>query len=207
MTGSQAPLWITVVLGVLVPVSALAGSIGGQWIAARNGDKRWERDAQREELRWQRELERERNQREHDLEVLRRQDIIRSVSRYVGCLRTWHSVIWSIYPDIPEGGRPTGDHADRFRQVEQDAADALGLLELVCPGELQEAARDAWFEYSSAETYMAAPHEQAFKQLGSLGDELDWVLLIARKELGFDGYRPQSVTLSDTNKAHFGVSA
>ncbi|MFD8494255.1 hypothetical protein [Amycolatopsis sp. NPDC059657] len=44
--------WITAVVGA---IGALAGAWGGQWIAARRDDRRWQREADREDLRWERE--------------------------------------------------------------------------------------------------------------------------------------------------------
>lgn len=46
--------WLTAIVGA---IGVLAGTWGGQWIAAARDDQRWRREANREELRWERERE------------------------------------------------------------------------------------------------------------------------------------------------------
>jgi hypothetical protein len=58
--------WWAAVLGF---VGALAGSWGGQFIATRREDRRWERERDREDLRWQRERERLQDQLRHEMGV------------------------------------------------------------------------------------------------------------------------------------------
>lgn len=65
MTGATAPLWVTIMLGVIAVVGAVAGAWGGQIIAARRDDRRWER----EDIRWTREQEREDARRMHDSRI------------------------------------------------------------------------------------------------------------------------------------------
>ncbi len=65
-----AMTWWAALLGF---VGALAGSWGGQIIASKREDRRWERERQREDVRWSREADRDRERHEHDLEKLARQ--------------------------------------------------------------------------------------------------------------------------------------
>ncbi len=48
MGGTQVPLWITVLLGVLAVAGTVGGAWGGQIIAARNEARRWQRERDRE---------------------------------------------------------------------------------------------------------------------------------------------------------------
>ncbi|MEV6831985.1 hypothetical protein [Amycolatopsis sp. NPDC051102] len=58
--------WWAAVLGF---VGALAGSWGGQLIASRREDRRWDRERDREEVRWQRERSRLDDQRRHEFQL------------------------------------------------------------------------------------------------------------------------------------------
>ncbi|MDQ7809633.1 hypothetical protein Q5425_38410 [Amycolatopsis sp. A133] len=58
--------WWAAVLGF---VGALAGSWGGQLIASRREDRRWDRERDREEVRWQRERNRLDDQRRHEFQL------------------------------------------------------------------------------------------------------------------------------------------
>lgn len=73
MGGASAPLWVTIMLGVLAVVGTVGGAWGGQIIAARRDDRRWEREQQREDLRWKRDREREHER----LDVERDRDEVR----------------------------------------------------------------------------------------------------------------------------------
>lgn len=195
MQSGQVSIWVPIVVGILGVIGVVLGQLVNSW---REG-KRWQKELAREDLRWTREREREEarwiHERERDaaqaryaLDVARREAAIRAVARYVGCLRRWHSEIWRIYGETPRGQQPTMEDLKNFHTIEQEAAEALGLLELVGNGDLQEAARDSWYEHASADSYLRGKGD-GFNALSSLDDELHWVLITAKKELGFDEYR------------------
>jgi hypothetical protein len=58
--------WWAAVLGF---VGALAGSWGGQLIASRREDRRWDREREREDLRHEREMEKLRLQHDRDVDL------------------------------------------------------------------------------------------------------------------------------------------
>jgi hypothetical protein len=72
--------WWAAVLGF---VGALAGSWGGQLIAARREDRRWERERDREEVRWQRELQRIHEQKKHELQLDWRDRKLAAFTEYI----------------------------------------------------------------------------------------------------------------------------
>ncbi|GAA4416183.1 hypothetical protein ACFQV2_30825 [Actinokineospora soli] len=79
----QAPLGLTVFLGVLVPVAGLTGALGGQWLAARRDDRRWlrERAARLED-------------RAHDDLVYWRGERVRVYGSFTTAMNNWRVALW-----------------------------------------------------------------------------------------------------------------
>lgn len=93
MSGATAPLWVTIMLGVLTVVGTVGGAWGGQWIAARRDDQRWEREAKREDLRWQRESERQSVQRDHEARLHWRDERLKTYSLALAAIDTWLTAV------------------------------------------------------------------------------------------------------------------
>ena len=63
MPSGQVSVWVPIVVGII----GLLGVVTGQLINSRREDRRWEREAAREELRHRRERERLAAERAHAL--------------------------------------------------------------------------------------------------------------------------------------------
>jgi hypothetical protein len=61
MSSTQVPLWVPVIVALL----GFIGVLGAQAIAAWRDDRRWQQEAEREELRWNRDRAREKDNRSY----------------------------------------------------------------------------------------------------------------------------------------------
>jgi hypothetical protein len=80
--------WWAAVLGF---VGALAGSWGGQLIATRREDRRWQREREREDLRHEREIERLRLQHTREVELAWRSERLAAYARLLTALLAFES--------------------------------------------------------------------------------------------------------------------
>ncbi|MEV4027200.1 hypothetical protein AB0K14_30670 [Actinosynnema sp. NPDC050801] len=179
-----------IVVALLAGIFGIVGVVLGQLINAR-------RERAREDVRWARDREREERQRIHDKEMERRAETVRAVAQYVGRVRLWEGVMQEIVQAI-DYDRPqlTNEMRQSVIEAQQAAAEALGVLELVSGGELQHTAMNAWYEIAMVAHDLCTPEERGWDflhdRVWSVVDEMSWVLIEAKKELGFDEYRGSS---------------
>ncbi|HSZ29166.1 MAG TPA: hypothetical protein VK784_05320 [Pseudonocardiaceae bacterium] len=62
MSSTQVPLWVPVIVALL----GFIGVLGAQVVATWRDDRRWRREAEREELRWKRDRSREKDNRSYE---------------------------------------------------------------------------------------------------------------------------------------------
>jgi hypothetical protein len=82
--------WWAAVLGF---VGALAGSWGGQLIASRREDRRWQRERERDDLRHEREIERLRLQHAREVDLAWRSERHTAYTRLLNVLLAFESKV------------------------------------------------------------------------------------------------------------------
>ncbi|GHG12095.1 hypothetical protein GCM10017567_31800 [Amycolatopsis bullii] len=124
--------WLTITLAVLAVVGTIGGAWGGQWIAARRDDRRWEREAEREELRWTREIEARRAGEAHDLRKHWIDKRVEACSELLTVLKDWDmAFLNSLHVQEGSGfGDPTQVPFDEYGFHRQAMAGWL-TLELI----------------------------------------------------------------------------
>jgi hypothetical protein len=88
--------WWGAVLGF---VGALAGSWGGQFIATRREDRRWEREREREDLRWQRERQKVADERDHADRLHWRTERQQAYGKFVAGMAEWRNQLGAVLVD------------------------------------------------------------------------------------------------------------
>jgi hypothetical protein len=147
MIGTQIPAWVTIGLGVLVVLGTLGGLWGGQTIAARRDDKRWDREVRREEERWQREREKEADARNHELAVRLYDQKVEVYTEFLGFLYRWYEAARPMLEARYAGDTPPREAREKLREciLQYDYFNVrLGML---ASAEMQEKARDSLGEF------------------------------------------------------------
>lgn len=105
MSGATSPLWVTIMLGLLAVLGTVGGAWGGQWIAAKRDDRRWEREIAREDVRWQRELQRETLRLDHDERSRWRDVRLELYSELFAVFSEWSdkSGFYVLFTKLPDG--------------------------------------------------------------------------------------------------------
>jgi hypothetical protein len=115
--------WWAAVLGF---AGALAGSWGGQLIASRREDRRWQREREREDLRHEREMERLRLQHERDLELAWRSERHAAYTRLLTTLLAFEVKVVAPF----ENPEVVHDPAEReeVRRIHKELHDVYTLV-------------------------------------------------------------------------------
>ncbi|MCP2248177.1 hypothetical protein [Lentzea aerocolonigenes] len=137
--GMSVPLWVTIMLGVLAVIGTVGGAWGGQILAARRDDRRWEREQQREDLRWSREREREQRkelaERAHDNVKELRQQRIELYARYLAAYRKWLiqlHINW-LFVRVNQKSDDVMElvERDKISKAEADVTEALAMIAFI----------------------------------------------------------------------------
>src|SRR4051812_47582144 len=128
--------WWAAVLGF---AGALAGSWGGQLIASRREDRRWQREREREDLRYEREMERFRLQHEREVDLAWRPE---RHAAYARLLTTLLAFEVKVYAPI-ENPEVVHEPAEReeVRQIHKELHDAYTLVAVGSSSAVDEVGR------------------------------------------------------------------
>lgn len=118
--------WWAAVLGF---AGALAGSWGGQLIASRREDRRWQREREREDIRHEREMERLRLQHDRDVDLAWRSERHAAYSRLFKVLLSFEA---KAYAPIKNPG--VVHDVDEQKEVERIHAEIHYAYTLVLVG-------------------------------------------------------------------------
>ncbi|RZQ65771.1 hypothetical protein [Amycolatopsis suaedae] len=136
MSGSQVPLWVPIVVGLL----GLAGVIGAQLVAGWREDRRWRRETAREELRWQRERERERENRSYEGRA-------QAYAEVVGAIEAFD---WVLYRAREIADGQLDEHLEaELREVAARARDSLGTINVHAPESVRRMLRESMLRRST----------------------------------------------------------
>jgi hypothetical protein len=182
---SSPPLWVTIMLGVMAVVGTIAGGWGGQVIAARRDDKRWEREAAREELRWERERTRLADERTHLEQLHWRDERLRLYAKFVSDLSEWYFSLDNAAATTAAQEFVSGPQKARARAAKKVAVESYGAARLL-------ASSLVGISFGAAMVHMHKLHTSAVDEetggnLRAAGAALDELKSNVRKEIGLDG--------------------
>jgi hypothetical protein len=128
--------WWAAVLGF---AGALAGSWGGQLIASRREDRRWQREREREDLRHEREMERLRLQHDRDVDLAWRAERHAAYTRLFTVLLAFEGKVGAPFwnPDVVHDAAEQKD----VERIHAEIHDAYTLVLLGSGTAVDEAGR------------------------------------------------------------------
>jgi hypothetical protein len=207
-------MWVTIALAVLAFVGTLGGAWGGQWIASRHDNRRWEREAKREDSRWEREQLHLREQRARELQLHWPE---KRLTAYVECYRlarAWcqllsgnpPSNVWDRLVHIPPPVSQKHTEADEesLREVSAAFHEHLTTMRIVGSVRAFELAAEIYTVFSGANTLVELAREMASPTLlegGSISGHLSLIgglCEIMREDLGIDPPPELAPARSDT---------
>lgn len=181
-------MWVTVALAVLAFVGTLGGAWGGQWIAAQHDDRRWGREARREDLRWEREQQHLREQRTRELQIHWSE---KRLTAYVECYRlskVWcqrlsgnpPSSVWDRLVHIPPpiSQKLTKVDQESLREVSAAFHEHLTIMRIVGSARAFKQAAKIYTVFSGANTLVELAREMESSTLlegGSISGYLDLI--------------------------------
>jgi hypothetical protein len=177
--------WWAAALGF---IGALAGSWGGQLIASRREDRRWDREREREDIRAQRDREKEHRQRVYDMKVQWRAERQLAYKELLSVLASWHEVF--LQQTV---GQCQSDNITAARRALVEARfplrDALATVDLVSSPEAAKEAHstiarihsieDDWFR-----VYQGIKCENMMSHYDNWGRLIDQLRDVMRADLG-----------------------
>lgn len=131
MTGGQVPLWVTILISVTTFIGTLGGALGGQLLAARRDDRRWEREARREDARWEREREREKDRLTHDALLHWREQRQTAYSNFTAAADTAIEQLLECGIEITSIGSASRDSLYEQDQLIRETQKARASVELI----------------------------------------------------------------------------
>jgi hypothetical protein len=207
-------MWVAIALAALAFVGTLGGAWGGQWIASRHDDRRWEREAKREELRWEREQQHLREQRRHEL-LLHWSE--KRLTAYVECYRLaklWcqrlsgeaPSNVWDRLVHIPPPINPNLKETDEeiLRGVAAEFHEHLTTMRVLGSVEVFNQAMEIYTIFSGSNTIIELAREMKSPKLlegGSISGSLTLIeelCSIMQQDLGIEALPETAVIQKET---------
>lgn len=181
---AQAPLWLTIVLGFLIPIAAAGGAVGGQWLASRRDDKRWDRERDREDLRWSRDQQRQVDDRTHMNQVHWRTERLTVYGKFIVAMTEWYQGLYRIYEAMREQS-PIGPGMKRkMLRGEATSNELYGLIMVIGSSEVRNRVTGAMIDF--AEVHREILETDDASGASSLWSELEAVTSLLRAELGVE---------------------
>lgn len=132
--------WWAAALGF---AGALAGSWGGQLIASRRDDRRWQREREREDLRHEREMERLQLQHEREVDLAWRSERHAAYTRLLTTLLAFESKVYAPIEN-PEVVTDAA-HREEVRRIHKELHDVYVLVMVGSGSAVDEAGRKMIF--------------------------------------------------------------
>ncbi|RSN36819.1 hypothetical protein DMC61_01665 [Amycolatopsis sp. WAC 04169] len=126
MPSGQVSVWVPIVVGII----GLVGVVAGQLINSRREDRRWQREAAREELRHQRERDRVAADRAHAIALHWSQE---RKDTYTGLLKESDEYLGTLlkYVEALERKEPTDEFEAYMSQRRQAAASCRASVDIL----------------------------------------------------------------------------
>jgi hypothetical protein len=191
MTGGQVPLWVTILISIITFIGALGGALGGQLLAARRDDRRWEREARREDARWEREREREQQRLTHEARLHWREQRQTAYSDFLADADNAIEQLVECGIEVTSIGRASRDSLREQDQRVHAARRSRASVQLVA----SKSVRDAATKLTDTILDMAINNERSEDETGlsekespivQLRVSLDEFMDEVRKELAID---------------------
>jgi hypothetical protein len=117
MSSTQVPLWVPVIVALV----GFIGVLGAQVVATWRDDRRWRREAEREELRWKRDRSREKDNRSYE-------DRQRAYAQVIGAVESFDWLMFPAYNATKLDQVVTDDMRTDLRVARDEAHKTLRIL-------------------------------------------------------------------------------
>jgi hypothetical protein len=199
--GGRLMTWWAAALGF---AGALAGSWGGQIIASRREDRRWQREREREDLRHEREMERTRQQHDREVDLAWRSERSAAYARLCTVLLAFEEKVYAPIKK-PEVLHDSAEQAEVWR-IASDLHEAYLQVMFGSSTAVDEAGRQVirickritrWYE--SEESSAKNEKQDYADQRRAFGISFDGLIDACRHELnlGPQAPPPQAVARTD----------
>jgi hypothetical protein len=138
MSSTQVPLWVPVIVALV----GFIGVLGAQVVATWRDDRRWRREAEREELRWKRDRSREKDNRSYE-------DRQRAYAQVIGAVESFDWLMFPAYNATKLDQVVTDDMRTDLRVARDEAHKTFGPFNLHAPERIRTMLRDVMITRST----------------------------------------------------------